>query len=71
MKQEWSARKGLHGPWIGKNAEQWGLKQRGTLVPGHHADLVLFDLDAVCLPITIVAGGDTVILHCHRLSIFY
>ena len=31
----------------GKNARQWGMRQRGTLVPGFAADLVLFDLDAL------------------------
>ena len=31
----------------GKNAEQWGMVNRGTLRPGNHADLVLFDLDKV------------------------
>lgn len=33
----------------GKAASQWGLKQRGTLAVGNHADLVLFNLDEVGL----------------------
>ena len=31
----------------GKNAEQWGITERGFLKPGFAADLCLFDLERV------------------------
>ena len=37
---------GVH-QMTGKNAEQWGITERGLLKPGFAADLCLFDLERV------------------------
>lgn len=42
----WSLEEGIY-QMTGKNAQQWGMKERGTLVPGFAADLVLLDMDAL------------------------